>query len=91
MKTRLRISDHALVRYTERVLDTDLQPLRDRIARDLEAALDDWPGDVAGVSAVLMGGYRYVIDNGIVVTVHEISSPDIRTGLVRGRRGERDG
>lgn len=90
MKTRVRVSDHALVRYTERVLGHDMQPLRDQIARELEEALDR-AGCLDGASAVIIHGFRFVIEDRVVVTVHEHSRPDIRTGRARGRRGERDG
>lgn len=90
MKTRFNVSDHALVRYAERVLGHDLQPMRDQLARELEEALER-AGPLDGASAVIIHGFRYVIEGRVVVTVHEHSRPDKRTGRAKGRRGERDG
>lgn len=90
MKKRIRISDHALVRYAERVLGVDLDPLRLQLAHELEEALDKAEA-LDGASAVIIRGYRFVLEDRVVVTVLEQSRPDIRTGYARGRRGERDG
>lgn len=89
MKTRVRISDHALVRYTERVLGMDLQPLRDQIARELEEALERG-GDLDGATAVIAGGFRFVLEGQTVVTIHAHNRPDQRTGCVRDKRPDRD-
>jgi len=79
-KCPIRVSDHALVRYAERVQGVDLGPRRRDIARRVAAAAD------AGANAVVIDGWRYVIEDRVVVTVMPHVQADIRTGRVKRRR-----
>lgn len=64
-KSRVRVSDHAVLRYLERGLGIDVEGLRRRIGRRADKA------DAAGASAVLINGLRYSIRDGVLVTVTE--------------------
>lgn len=57
------VSDHAVLRYLERVLDLDVDAVRGLILSETKRAI------AAGASAVVRDGVRYVILNRTVVTV----------------------
>lgn len=81
MKKRLlQVSDHALVRYMERVLGHDLDVLRDEIAERVEA------GAELGAEAVIIDGFRYALQGKCVVTIYSATAPSIRTGCVKDKR-----
>lgn len=68
MKKRpVRVSNHALLRYLERVGGFEIEKLRCEIASEVQARLPD------GASALILEGYRYVIrdiaEARVVVTV----------------------
>lgn len=62
---KLQISDHALVRYLERIQDVDLEAIRQAIADEIGPL-------VAGVTEqnVTRNGMRYLIRSGVLVTIH---------------------
>ncbi len=57
------VTDHAVLRYLERVLDVDVQMVRQHIYRETEAALH------VGAKGLRRDGVRYVLEGGAVVTV----------------------
>jgi len=63
------ITDHAVLRYIERVCGVDVEDLRRRIATDiaLAAAAADKTG--APSYAVLIGQHEYRVVKGVLVTV----------------------
>tara|TARA_R110000868_G_scaffold314417_1_gene575370 strand:- start:20442 stop:20711 length:270 start_codon:yes stop_codon:yes gene_type:complete len=67
------ITDHALVRYLERVMGLDMNGVRAEIA----ARVGD--GVRLGASAVVSGGFKYTLDSHRVTTVmpshHEANIP----------------
>lgn len=77
------VSDHAVLRYLERVEGVDVAAVRRRIAAAVRISERH-----EGVSGVLHGGLRYKIRDGVVVTVLFSSQPDLRHGR---QRRERDG
>ncbi|MCU0902424.1 MAG: hypothetical protein MUE83_00935 [Tabrizicola sp.] len=84
-KPRVRITDHALVRFLERVGGVDVDGLRQALSRSLEEAAR------LGAAAVVIDGYRYVLrvdeDGPILVTVEPFTqaSPIHRTPHPRVR------
>lgn len=60
----IRVTDHALLRHLERVEGIDVDAIRVKIA----AKVDTTAAHV-GVTGVLVDGFRYVLDQGRVVTV----------------------
>jgi hypothetical protein len=80
---RAHVTDHAVLRYLERVLKLDIEAHRREIGRMVDRAAQQ------GASGVVSDGmaYRMVHDRGFpcVVTVRPACSPDIR----RGRKGNR--
>lgn len=59
----VRVSDHAIVRYLERVQGLDLSDLR----REIEEIAA--PAARCGATCVVRDGFRYVLTDGVVVTV----------------------
>jgi hypothetical protein len=70
-KPRLRVSDHAIVRYLERVGGFDIDGLRAQIAARLQAAAD------AGASSIRVDDHLFILGDDltgpVVVTVLEKS------------------
>lgn len=74
-KTLTQVSDHALVRYMERVLLVDVDGLRIRIGRLADNAVKE------GASGVTIGGVRYLLRGDVMTTVVPVKK--------RHRRGSR--
>lgn len=62
-RPRCNVSDHALLRYMERVKKIDVEALRAEVARLGDFAVEH------GASATIRNGYRYVVVDAKVVTV----------------------
>lgn len=60
---KIDISDHALIRWLERVHDIDMEFFRDRIRDEIAPAI------AMGASSVKMGGMKFAIANGVLTTV----------------------
>lgn len=73
-KPAIHITDHALLRYLERVLGYDVETLRRQIGHEIAARTS---GDATSVK---MDGYQYRIENKAVVTITSINRPNIRSG-----------
>lgn len=71
------VSDHALVRYIERVLGVDVETLRREIGRRVDR------GAELGACGVEVDGWLYKLQDGTVTTVFEASRPDLRRGRQR--------
>lgn len=67
MKARLTVSDHAVLRYLERIGGFNIQRLKREIADRLQPAVD------AGAGGIVIDGHSFVIEYGdqgpVVVTV----------------------
>lgn len=63
MTARARVSDHAVIRYLERVWGVDIDGLRKRIERKAQ------PGVDLGACAVNVGDHKFVLDGPVVTTV----------------------
>lgn len=78
MKHRLiHVTDHALVRYIERVEGRDMAALRDQIVGIVEQGVD------LGACGVGHRGFVFKLDGKKVVTVLPRHHPDIRLGRKR--------
>jgi len=73
------ITDHAVLRFLERVYGVDIEAIRRGIGRRVDEAVEQ------GASGVHHCGFRYVIDNGTVITIHETCRPDRGKYRRRGR------
>ena len=73
-KPRHPVTDHAVIRYLERVQGVDIEALRRQIGRVADKGL------AVGAGGVISGGMIYVIEGGFVVTVIPQHEPR------RGRR-----
>ena len=77
-RARIHVSDHALIRYMERVLGMDLEYHRAEIARTVDAALEH-----EGACGIVSGGFRYKLQGLTVSTVLPANEPNFRTGRVK--------
>ncbi len=62
---RIAVTDHAVIRYMERVLGLDIEPVR--------AAIADVAGPAVrtGATAIITDGFRYVVRDG-AVAMHDL-------------------
>lgn len=66
----LTVSDHALIRWLERVRGVDFTGLRWELAALLEPKFAGLPNQ-----AVVIDGFRYVIRDGVVTTILSADEP----------------
>lgn len=78
------VTDHAVVRFLERVKGMDIDAVRAEIAEKASTALE------LGASGAVVDGFSYKIAGGRVATVMEANRPCIRTGCVKDKRRSRD-
>ncbi len=57
------VTDHAVIRYMERVMGLDIDALRRQIHADVKH------GIALGACGVVKGGFNYRISQGVVVTI----------------------
>lgn len=74
MSSRLHVTDHAVVRYLERVMGVDVKAIRRQIAKNARLAEEH------DCSAVNSGGFHYVMQGTSIVTVTPQNEPNKRTG-----------
>ena len=77
-----RITDHALIRYLERVKGVDVDALRSEIGQLVVRGAEQ------GACGVKVAGFTYRIEEGCVVTVQQDNRHDRRFGR-RPRAGHR--
>lgn len=78
-KSRISVSDHAVLRYLERVEGMDIE----RVRREIGARVDHAAG--LGACGIIIDGFSYKIDGGVVTTVLRVRRCDVLIG--RKRRG----
>jgi hypothetical protein len=71
--TRLAVSDHALVRFLERGAGLQVETLRAELAASLERARAVAADIDAHDFNVIVGGLRFIVMNGVLVTVVEVN------------------
>lgn len=69
------VTDHAVIRYLERVYGVDIQAVRRRIAATTHVAR------TFGAGGCQADGVRYVIQDGTVITIHGIHKPMSKRAL----------
>ena len=57
------VTDHAVLRYLERVYGVDIEGLRSRIGREAVQGCE------AGAGAIIVDGTRYVLEGANVITI----------------------
>lgn len=81
MRKRISVSDHAVLRYLERVGGFEIEALRASMERRAAETL------VPGASSVIINGHRFVVGNGpdgqVIVTILDLSP----RGNQHGSRG----
>ncbi|WP_336800637.1 hypothetical protein [Kaistia sp. MMO-174] len=69
-KPAISVTDHAVLRFMERVHDLDIASIRQRIAEHVERAVElATTLDGQGTVTVVKDGFRYVVKAGTVVTI----------------------
>ena len=71
------VSDHAVIRYLERVKGIDIESLRREIGRRVDRAAE------LGATGCILDGFEYRMKDGAVTTVVVASRPDVRCGRQR--------
>jgi hypothetical protein len=74
-KPRHRVSDHAVLRYMQRVQGFDVEALRRRIGR----IVDRHPDHVTA-SGIVSGGFVYKLQGGVVATIIPANRRTRRSG-----------
>lgn len=82
-KPIVHVTDHAVLRYLERVVGFDIEAIRREIGKKVDAVRAE-----TGARGVISDGFVYRIEGDRVVTVMEHNRPDIRFGRARGQRDD---
>lgn len=83
MARSLRVCDHALLRFLERVGGLDVEDMRRRLAESLDRAAGAAEQLGAREMTIAADGFHYVVVKGTVVTV---LSPTMRPKRMKVRR-----
>ena len=75
------VSDHAVLRYLERVRGVDVEAVRREIGQIVDLSRDH-----GGACGVISGGFVFKLQGGVVTTVIIHNRPDLRTGRQRRER-----
>ncbi len=67
----IKVTDHAVLRYLQRVKGVDVEALKAEIAQLVHLASEH-----AGACSVNVDGKRYLLKNGVVITVMPKSMPN---------------
>ncbi len=62
-KPAVHVTDHAVIRYLERVMGYDIEGLRQQLGREVAPAVE------LGACGLVSNGFRFVIIDGTLVTV----------------------
>ena len=81
-KPVIPVSDHAVIRYMERVLEIDVEQVRDEIRAKVKLSLVH-----PAATGILVDGFRYVLADGAVVTIIDAYQPQPR---VAGEQSDDD-
>ncbi len=81
-KPLVPVTDHAVIRYLERVLNIDIESHRRAIGHRVDMAV------AMGASAIIIDGFRYILSDGHVISIVEVNTPNMKTGRQRAERGE---
>ncbi|TNF21851.1 MAG: hypothetical protein EP318_06155 [Rhodobacteraceae bacterium] len=74
-------SDHAVLRYLERVRGVDIEQVRSEIGHKVDLAVTH------GATAIVSEGFRYVLSpEGVVITVTEASRTAMHIGSCKRKR-----
>ena len=79
-KPATRVTDHAVIRYLERVMGVDVEGLRRRIGRTVETGIQERAG------GVIVNGFVFKLKGRAVTTIVLHNQADRRTGRCRRRR-----
>lgn len=83
------VTDHAVLRYLERVKGVDVEATRREIAARVDKVLQDprlTDSAMDNATGVVIDGHSYRMESLTIVTVMKANHPDKRTGKVRPER-----
>lgn len=79
-KPLAHVTDHAVLRYLERVKGLDIDAVRLELGHVVDRAVE------LGAGAAVIDGIRYVLSGATIVTCTEVKTMPLRTGRLR-RKG----
>lgn len=65
----IRVTDHAVLRYMERVHNVDTEAFREALRAEVSSTAAAVGAAVGGYYAVRRGGYRYICEGNRIITV----------------------
>ena len=74
------VTDHAVLRYLERVLEIDIETIRREIGHKVDRGVQE------GACGVIVDGFRFRLVDGAVTTVVFANRPERGKGTRRKRR-----
>lgn len=79
MKTDIRVTDHAVLRYLERAHGLDIEAVRDHLAGRAMTGVQ------LGASAVIIEGVKLILKDSVLITVYKHRWPSWRAEQSGGR------
>lgn len=73
MKTDIRVTDHAVLRYLERAHGLDVEAVRKHLAGRAMTGIQ------LGASAVIIEGVKLVLKDSVLITVYKQRWPSLRS------------
>lgn len=83
-KPKAHVTDHAVLRYLERVHGIDIDAVREEVSHLVDLAVE------MGAGAVVVDGLKYVLRDEVVITAAPVKSTPLPGRYVRPRRREID-
>lgn len=78
-KPLAHVTDHAVLRYLERVKGVDIDAVRDELGRVVDRAIE------LGAGAAVVDGVKYVLNDRTIVTCTEVKQVPLRGRAMRRR------
>lgn len=78
-KPLAHVTDHAVLRYLERVKGIDIDAVRDELGRVVDRAIE------LGAGAAIVDGVKYVLNDKTIVTCTEVKQVPLRGRAMRRR------
>ncbi|NCM96125.1 MAG: hypothetical protein GW948_02075 [Rhodobacterales bacterium] len=84
-KSIAKVSDHAVIRYLEKVRGVDIESIRREIGSRVDAALNrgDPETILPPACGVILEGYEFRMADGVVVTVVRLKTAKVKIARMR--------
>lgn len=80
----IEVSDHAVLRYMQRVMGVDVEDLRETIGMMIRSRIPAGIND----AVVTIDGVSFTIKGGVLITLYKRNSSKQRSQLEEGHRGK---